>query len=50
VLAQHVRARDDGSLGRRAAARGVRYLCIETPPGDAAAQRDMLAWAEAHLP
>lgn len=50
VLAQHVRARDDGSLGRRAAARGVRYLCIETPPGDAAAQHDMLAWAEAHLP
>jgi len=50
VLAQHVRARDDGSLGRRAAARDIRYLHIEARPGDAAAQRDMLAWAEAHLP
>ncbi len=49
VLLQHVRARDDGSLARRAAVRGVRYLRIETSPGDAA-QRDMLAWAEAHLP
>lgn len=50
VLVQHVRARDDGSLSRRAAARDIRYLHIEARPGDAAAQRDMLAWAEAHLP
>src|SRR5208283_2283201 len=50
VLARDVRARDDGSLDRRAAARNVRFLDIETRPGDAAAQRDMLAWADSHLP
>jgi hypothetical protein len=49
VLSRYVRARDDGSLARRAAARDVRFLHIEARPGDAAAQRDMLAWAEAHL-
>jgi hypothetical protein len=49
VLAGQVRARDDGSLERRAAARDIRFLQIEAGPGDAAAQRDMLAWAEAHL-
>lgn len=48
VLTRHVRARDDGSLERRAAARDIRFLDIEARPGDAA-QRDMLAWAEAHL-
>ena len=50
VLSQHVRARDDGSLGRRAAARDIRYLHIEASSGDASALRDMLAWAETHLP
>ena len=49
VLAGHVRARDDGSLERRAAARGVRFLAISTHAGAAPAQRDMLTWAEAHL-
>ena len=49
VLSRHVRARDDGSLERRASARDVRFLHIETRPGDGAAQRDMLVWAEAHL-
>jgi len=49
VLAGHVRARDDGTLERRAAARGVRFLAISTRPGDTAAQRDMLNWADAHL-
>jgi len=49
VLAQHVRARDDGSLARRAAAREIRYLDIEARRGDNAAQREMLAWAEVHL-
>ncbi|MGO9229480.1 MAG: hypothetical protein ACLQKA_09765 [Bryobacteraceae bacterium] len=50
VLARDVRSRDDGSLERRAAVRNVRFLDIETRPGDAAAQRDMLAWADSHLP
>ncbi len=49
VLSRYLRARDDGSLARRAATRHVRFLHIEARPGDAAAQRDMLAWAEAHL-
>jgi len=49
VLERNVRARDDGSLERRAAARQVRFLDIETRPGDTAAQRDMLAWADTHL-
>jgi hypothetical protein len=49
VLAGPVRARDDGSLERRAAARNICFLQIEAAPSDAAAQRDMLAWAEAHL-
>jgi len=49
VLSRNVIARDDGSLERRAAARDIRFLHIETRPGDAGAQRDMLAWAEAHL-
>jgi hypothetical protein len=49
VLTEHVRARDDGSLARRAAARDIRYLHIEARHGDAGTQRDMLAWAEAHL-
>jgi hypothetical protein len=50
VLSRNIVARDDGSLERRAAARNVRFLNIDTRPGDAAAQRDMLAWAESHLP
>ncbi len=50
VLTDYVRARDDGSLARRAAARDVRFLRIQTRPGDDAAERDMLAWAETHLP
>jgi hypothetical protein len=49
VLEQHVRARDDGSLERRAAARGARFLAIATHPGDTAAQREMLVWADSHL-
>ncbi|MGA2272026.1 MAG: hypothetical protein ABSH00_00630 [Bryobacteraceae bacterium] len=49
VLSRNVVARDDGSLDRRAAARQVRFLHIAARPGDAAAQRDMLAWAETHL-
>lgn len=49
VLQQHVRAPDDGSLSRRAAARYIRYLNLEVKQGDAARQQEMLNWAEAHL-
>ena len=49
VLQQHVRASDDGSLSRRAAARRQRYVNVEVKLGDAARQRQMLEWLEAHL-
>jgi hypothetical protein len=49
VLVRRIRARDDGSLERRAAARDIRFLHIESRPGDDLAQRNMLAWAESHL-
>lgn len=50
VLQQHVRAPDDGSLSRRAAARRQRYCNLEVKMGDAARQQEMLTWLEAHLP
>ena len=50
VLQKDVRAPDDGSLSRRAAARGVRYVNLEVRRGDLDRQREMLAWAESHLP
>jgi len=50
VLQQHVRAPDDGSLSRRAAARRQRYVNLEVKQGDAAKQQEMLTWLEAHLP
>jgi len=50
VLQQHVRAPDDGSLSRRAAARRQRYVNLEVRQGDAARQQEMLTWMEAHLP
>ena len=50
LLQQHVRAPDDGSLSRRAAARRQRYVNLEVKMGDAARQQEMLAWMEAHLP
>ena len=50
VLQQHVRASDDGSLSRRAAARRQRYVNLEVKDGDAAGQQEMLTWLEAHLP
>jgi len=49
VLQQHVRAPDDGSLSRRAAARRQRYVNLEVRSGDAARQQEMLNWLEAHL-
>ncbi len=50
VLQQHVRAPDDGSLSRRAAARLARYVNLEVAMGDAARQQEMLTWLEDHLP
>jgi hypothetical protein len=49
VLERHVRASDDGSLSRRAEARGVRYVNLEVRMGEADRQRQMLDWLEAHL-
>jgi len=50
ILQQYVRAPDDGSLSRRAAARYQRYLNLEVQMGDAGRQREMLEWAEEKLP
>jgi hypothetical protein len=50
VLQQHVRAVDDGSLSRRAAARLARYVNLEVAMGDAPRQQEMLNWLEEHLP
>lgn len=50
VLQQHVRAPDDGSLSRRAAARLARYVNLEVAMGDAPRQQEMLTWLEQHLP
>lgn len=50
VLQQHVRASDDGSISRRAAARQQRYVNLEVREGEADRQREMLGWLEAHLP
>jgi hypothetical protein len=49
VLQNDVRAPDDGSLSRRAAARFQRYVNLEVRRGDAALQRQMLEWADANL-
>jgi hypothetical protein len=50
ILQRAVRASDDGSLSRRAAARYKRYVNLEVRLGDAARQREMLEWADAKLP
>jgi hypothetical protein len=50
VLQQYLRAPDDGSLSRRAAARRLRYVNLEVKEGDAARQQEMLDWVEQHLP
>ncbi len=50
VLQQHVRAPDDGSLSRRAAARLARYVNLEVKLGEAERQQEMLTWLEQHLP
>lgn len=50
VQEKFVRAPDDGSLSRRAAASYIRYVNLEVKLGDAARQREMLDWADSHLP
>lgn len=50
VLQQYMRAPDDGSLSRRAAARRLRYLNLEVKAGDDARQQEMLDWVEKNLP
>ncbi len=50
VLQQHAPQPDDGSLSRLAAARGVRYVNLESRLGNRDRQEDMLAWLEWHLP
>jgi hypothetical protein len=50
VLQQYMRAPDDGSLSRRAAARRLRYVNLEVKEGDSARQQEMLDWLEKNLP
>ena len=50
VLQRYMRAPDDGSLSRRAAARRLRYVNLEVGMGDAARQQEMLDWLEKNLP
>ena len=50
VLQRYMRAPDDGSLSRRAAARRLRYVNLEVGEGDAARQQEMLDWLEKNLP
>jgi len=50
VLQQHMRAPDDGSLSRRAAARRLRYVNLEVKLGEPARQQEMLDWLEKNLP
>lgn len=49
VLQRDMRAPDDGSLSRRAAARRLRYVNLEVKAGDAAHQQEMLDWVEKNL-
>jgi len=46
VLQQKPATADDGSLSRLAAARGVRYVNLETRMGEAQRQMEMLQWAD----
>ena len=50
VQEKFVRASDDGSLSRRAAASYIRYVNLEVRMGETARQKEMLDWAEKHLP
>ncbi len=49
VLQRKLPAEDDGSLSRRAARQGVRYINLEVMLGEKAKQMEMLEWLEAHL-
>ena len=50
MLQQKPATEDDGSLSRLAAARGVRYVNLETQMGQAERQKEMLEWLEWVLP
>jgi hypothetical protein len=50
VLQNQPASPDDGSLSRLCARHGIRYLNLETALGEAARQREMLEWADSHLP
>ncbi len=50
VLQEKAPPEDDGSLSRLAAKSRFRYMNIESPHGNAAEQRAILAWAEKNLP
>jgi hypothetical protein len=50
VLQASSKGEDDGSLSRLCAGRGVRYVNLECPLGDAAAQRERLLWLMKTLP
>jgi hypothetical protein len=49
VLQEKAPPEDDGSLSRLAARMKFRYMNIESPHGNADAQRAMLAWAEKNI-
>jgi hypothetical protein len=49
VLQQNKPQRDDGSLSRLAARRGVRYVNLEVRDGNAEGQTQMLDWLNANL-
>jgi hypothetical protein len=50
VLQNSAPKEDDGSLSRLAARRGVRYLNLECALGNRLKQKEMLEWADTHLP
>jgi hypothetical protein len=50
VLQKKAPKEDDGSLSRLAAARGVRYVNLETALGQSGRQKEMLDWLERCLP
>jgi hypothetical protein len=50
VLQSTGKGEEDGSLSRLCARRGIRYVNLEVALGKTVEQREMLEWAEKHLP
>lgn len=50
VLQNTAPKEDDGSLSRLAAVRGVRYMNLECALGNRGKQKEMLDWADRHVP